>query len=155
MSNSLKRVRITVMPFLLAALTNCSAQAPLNPIRSLSSPLGLEAASVADGPGIQLSYYGANDEDDFDGYNLYISESEDVSDIAAGKTPLLLDGLTPTIPLSPEELDTDLKREYLVIYRDNWRTPLTSGVTYYFILRAHSSNGVTSPPSNEASAIAP
>ena len=136
-------------------LFSCSTSSPLNPLNSLAPPLGLKAEPSPQGKGILLTFYAANDEDDFDGFNIYISEKENVADTAEGTRPLLPEGLAPSINSSPDDFDTNKLRSCTVYYRNNEFAPLARGVTYFFILRSHSSKGHVSAPSNEASAFAP
>ncbi len=133
---------------------SCSNISPLNPTASLQPPLGLKA-SIGIDKFVVLTFYSANNEDDFDGFNVYISESNNVAATISSALPLTPDGIVPTIRSKPLDVDSNKLRAYTVSYRDNKGTPLSSGVRYYFILRAHSSNSQVSPPSNEASALVP
>lgn len=142
---------LTVLVFLNA----CADSTPINPTGALSPPLGLQAVTNTAEDSIQLTFYSANNEEDFDGFNIYISESENVADTSDGRIALLPDGTEPTFQLSPNDYDSNQLRTYEVRYRDSNRSPLSAGVTYFFIVRAHSSQGRVSPPSNEASAVAP
>ncbi len=139
----------------LPLLSSCADSPPLNPTGYLSPPLGLTAEADSTGDGIRLSFYSGNDENDFDGFNVYVATAENLAYTREGSIPLLPDSVEPTIIMSPQEISSNVKLSYLVRFSASNRTPLSSQVRYYFLVRAHSSQGRVSPPSNEASAIAP
>jgi hypothetical protein len=135
------------IPWLLSL---CSTRSPMNPLGELEPVLGLSAQGQANS--IILTFYSANDEDNFDGFNVYISESNNVASGPDGRSPLTPTGSEPTLQARPKDMDTNKKWQYTVKYSDNQGSPLSTGVEYYFVIRAHSSKGRVSAPSNEVSA---
>ena len=143
---------LEILLFLIIAifLTTCSTRSPMNPLGDLEPVLGLSAQGQENS--ITLTFYSANDEDNFDGFNVYISESNNVASGPDGSRPLTPTGSEPTLQARPSEIDTNKEWQYTVEYSDNQGSPLSTGVEYYFVIRALSSDGRVSAPSNEVSA---
>jgi hypothetical protein len=95
-----------------------------------------------------VSYYVTNTEDEFQGYNLYISSTASSPEDDSAGEAYLPEGTEPTFPHSPEEAST--ASEDLVTQRVTHYHPLPDLVPfytcekYYFRMRAITRSGVNS-----------
>ena len=154
------------VPLYIALLTGisslqCQTEITYKMNEELQRPVGLQVYALNGGV-FRVQYYVQNEEDTFDGYNLYISR------ISSGDQntlePYQLTGSTPTLLHSAADVDylnpvtVDIYR-YMDVIRDiNGKsitsfTPFETGTRYYFKIRAHSRFNDISLPSNEVSAI--
>lgn len=164
--NAKKQVyKIALASLIISHLGHCSMQLPTQPDEQLERPTGIYVSAKA-GKTFELSYYVQNDENIFDGYNLYISRySTGDKSINENTRPYTIDGSYPTFPHSNADYDLSnpiaVTLDYFIeSYYDvsgNLRVnyiPFEEGVTYYFKLKAHSIYNSESNFSNEVSAIA-
>ena len=95
-----------------------------------------------------ISYYVTNTEQDFQGYNLYVSASSQPSDLPIGGSPYLPEGVSPSFAHDPSEANTS--SEGLITRRVEYAKAPPSPVSfqlcqmYYFRLSAVSREGTES-----------
>jgi hypothetical protein len=96
---------------------------------------------------LTITFTSVNDEQRFDGFNVYLSTSSEVANQTLA--PLSPDGALPTVPAvavapgSSRTVSWDVRRD-----ADN--APLVNGTTYYLVVRGHSVKEYLSDPCNEA-----
>lgn len=104
------RTRLLGLSFALTILSGCgnNTEDPVYPLLTVISPQAtptvvsvspVEVISLEDQTyniEFDLSYYVTNEEDDFLGYNLYISSSTQASDMDGTGAPYLPEGVAPT-----------------------------------------------------------
>jgi hypothetical protein len=156
-----------IVAFSLLAGCGVNTDSPVYPISSLlaiGAPtlVNLEPVASTDpdvAPYFKVSYFVTNQEDEFIGYNLYVSKvllsSEAIITGTAG-SPYLPDGLDPTFRHTKDEastLSTDLKTETISYFKP---PPSPESFqycrVYYFALRAVLLNGQYSQPGPQLSA---
>ncbi len=132
----------------LIFITSCGVEEIVQP-EYLNAPSELKAY-----PGngkIKLKFYSNNKEDKFDGFNVYISKSSSLknqSSLLPVKNPET--GGIPTIVATSKDIDPTVPIT-VEITRDADDNPIENGITYYFIVKAHSIRNFKSEPSNEVS----
>lgn len=100
---------------------------------------------------VKLKFYSNNSEDRFDGFNIYISRSSSLKSqyaLLPVKNPET--GGIPTIIATSKDIDPSVPITVELTY-DADDNPIENGITYYFIVKAHSTRNFKSEPSNEAS----
>ncbi len=117
----------------------------------LNPPLGLKAEKS--GGGVKLTWYGSNFEQNFDGYNVYISDKQKVHLENDDETVLRYEDTIPTLRLQDiKDRNVDERISYKITSNDLVdRFGTSEDFTLYTIVRAHSSSGEVSDRSNEAS----
>ncbi len=139
-----------IIPVLILAflLIQCGTEDIVQP-EYLNAPSDLTA--YPENGKIKIKFYSNNKEDTFDGFNIYISKSSLVK-----SQPLLLPianpdtGGIPTVVSTSKDIAPSVPIS-VEINRDANDNPIENGVTYYIIVRAHSTRNFKSEPSNEAS----
>ena len=135
---------------------------PISSILSIGSPtlVNIEPVStVGEAPYFKVSYFVTNTEDEFIGYNLYISQTylstESIITGAAGAAYLPL-GIDPTFRHTKSDastLSSKLKTEPVMNFKaPPSPEPFQFCRTYYFALRAVLLNGQYSQPGPQLSA---
>lgn len=150
-----------------AFLAGCGTNTD-SPVYPISSLLAIGAPTLVNvepvpsdvgAPAFKVSYYVTNQEDEFIGYNLYVSKtvlsSEAIITGAAG-SPYLPDGIDPTFRHTKDEastLSTDLKTQTVAYFKP---PPSPEHFqycrVYYFAMRAVLLNGQYSQPGPQLSA---
>lgn len=139
-----------LLPLVSLLFYSCGNNIPFLEVAQLKRPVGitLEAQS---GLNYKLTYYVQNQEEVFDGYNIYVSRSTIPDSTNVSGSPLVIDGTVPTIKLSPADFDLQNSKSITMTTYDGFRA-FESGVTYFFRISAHSRTGGVSELSNEVSA---
>lgn len=151
-------------------LTGCGVNTdtpvyPIYSILSVGTPAIINAASITQvepiptptPPEFKISFYVTNQEDEFIGYNLYITENYVSGDAFATLIgqPYLPNGVEPSFPYTKSDASTkaaDLKTQTIVAFKPPPSpTPFYYCRYYYFALRALLRNGATSPSSPQVS----
>jgi len=140
--------------FLFLILLQCGNNIPYSKETLLKRPVGVSIVAKS-GLAFDLSYHVQNEEDTFDGYNVYISrDSISDSEIETLVPALNLSGSLPTFQHSKDEVDfVNSVTQNIALYSDSI-TNFENGVTYFFRIAAHSRYGYLSKASNEVSAAA-
>lgn len=153
---------------LIISLNNCgtNTQSPVYPINSIiavGSPaiVNVEPIVPTDAhaaPSFKISYYVTNQENEFIGYNLYISQSAQSSEaiqIGAAGLPYFPNGIEPTFRHLTSEVSTaaqNLKTQTVANFKAAPSPqPFQYCRTYYFALRAVVRNGQVSAPGPQIS----
>ena len=113
---------------------------------SLNAPLGL-TATTNDSGNIVLSFWALNDEPYFEGYNIYIATSmQDALEDKGEKIPGPSEGQATMPNISAMTTATLFNYE---VTKDAHGSPLSSGITYFFYVKAYSGQyNIQSPRSN-------
>ena len=93
-----------------------------------------------------ISFTSVNDEERFDGFNVYLSASSEVA--SQGIAPLSPVGSLPTIPAQPVPAGSSRTVTWNVA-KDADNAPLVNGTTYFIVVRSHSTREYLSDPCNE------
>lgn len=136
---------------LLIFLIQCGTSIPSNDA-DLAPPEDFTVTALS-GERFQISYYVTNEEDIFDGYNLYISRVEITDSMLNTLIPLNLTGSEPTFSHRPEDYDPFTNIDEVISTQDGI-TGFSSGTTYYFRMTAHSYTATESIGSGNESATA-
>lgn len=165
-------MRKTLFLFLIFALKcGTNTNVPVFPIYNL---VPIASTSIVDIQPIEIQtnenkiriefdiyYYVTNTEDEFIGYNLYISSSSispDLAQAGIGINPYLPYGYEPTFSHTKEEasvLSKDLKKQRIPNLKPApSEIPFQICERYYFRLKAVLRNGIPSIPSPEISSCA-
>jgi hypothetical protein len=151
-------------------MVGCNSSPDYDPNEIPLTPYGIKVKANS-GNTFTLSYYIQNEENTFDGYNLYITREPSVSvektaNLKAIAQPYTTTGSSPTIPHSSSEIDLNtpgtIAIETFMISQKNLDgsisktfLPFESGTRYYFKLTAHTFYEQESVYfSNEVSAVA-
>ena len=153
--------RWLILLFFSGLTLSCASNIGYQVNETLDRPVGLQVYARPGGLFV-ISYYVQNDEDTFDGYNLYISREStgDTNKIP----PYTINGSIPTFLHTSANYDPNTAvnvsiSEFMDVRVDlngNKTTnyvPFETGTRYYFKIKAHSRFNFLSQPSNEASAV--
>lgn len=130
---------------LILALVSCNLE-NFEPLSDLHPPLDLQAASSNNQ--VFLSFWGANNEDYFSGYNVLIGDSE--ATVQSLSYWLSNQGSLPYYSLSPFTYAT---RFTLTVSNDYDGSSLVSGQTRYFAVTAWDSRNNTNSRTSEIVSI--
>ncbi|GEM_PF-1367245 len=128
-----------ISAYLCASYFGCGIET-YQQVSTLASPLGLTAVETNFGSGniIFLQFWGLNNEPFFSGYYIYMAETPNDLFIGNGMPLLNTQGQVgrPTIYNIPP-MTSAQQFSYTVTYYTNY-TPLQSGSTYFFFVKAYS-----------------
>jgi len=123
----------------------------LNYIESepLARPTGISVSATSNRE-FTLKYFIQNQENNFNGYNLYISKTK-ISDSDPNNTisPITFDGELPSFRHNSSNFNTDKQQSVKILFFSKNKIKFEEDTYYYFILTAHSINNLNSLPSNE------
>ncbi|MDH5717863.1 MAG: hypothetical protein OEZ22_09515 [Spirochaetia bacterium] len=148
-----KKILLLFLHCLVFTFISCGNNIPYTEETILKRPVGLKLEAKT-GLSFDIIYFVQNEEETFDGYNLYISRKPISDSERSSLPPLNLKGSLPTFHHTAQDVNlTTPVVENIHLYSDNI-TKFEEGVTYYFRMAAHSKYGYLSELSNEISEIA-
>ena len=148
------RIRILCICILASLGYSCGNSIPIESEVRLNRPLGM---TIQAQPRLMflLSYIVQNQENTFDGYDLYIARTPiSEGEIYSSLLPFSYDGGTPTFRHTRDDFDIENPREVSLKFYSDAITRFEKDITYYFRMTAHSREGLISEPSDEVSAVA-
>lgn len=157
-----KPFRATLVVLAATILSSCGTNTtspvyPIYTLLSVGSPaiVDLTPVTTVDPPQFKLSFYVTNQEEEFIGYNLYITQSYSSTDNTATTKPYLPDGLEPSFSYTKADASTlaaNLKTQTITAFSPPPSPVFFQYCTYYYFrMRAVLRNGTTSTASPQAS----
>ncbi len=122
------------MFFIFSLVFISCSQEIITPDRVINTPVSLSAVSYKNG--ITVSFFGNNNEEGFQGYNIYISTSQNIGsqNISAVKNNY---DLYPTFPYYYTGCYNDgSAKSSLILYKDSSGSSILSHQTYYIAVKA-------------------
>jgi len=155
-------IQVTVL--YLVFLFSCSTNTDYFEQEKPATPTQFTITALSGGR-FQITYLVENNEQTFDGYNIYIAKQStgDVSPVTSN-IPYTLDGGYPTVRHNASEFSTVPKNLIIETYLEKASSiqgstitiypPFVPGDLYYFKMTAHTRYNIESNPSVQKSAVA-
>ena len=132
---------------------HCGVGVPYNSNAILKRPIHISIKGIS-GKKIELTYQIQNQEEDFDGYNIYLSRTGITeAEAEINIPPLKIDGSIPSVKHNPKEYNPANSQVLQILYYNDNITQLEVNVTYFVRIAAHSRTGIRSELSNESSTV--